>query len=234
MNKKRKYEIILVILIAIVIFNITLLLTTHNEVTKSYNVTTVGSNNNGTVYKVVAGNTSSNNTIGIILGVHPREHEIHEAINQTLHNITTNETNNLNKKFVIYYVQTKDNITSRDDTRLAGEQLAHKFIVPNIKEDNPFIVVDVHEINPTYEYSYFIFSLSKRTDKVDSYVKEICNDVGLVDYKFSEGSSPKKVTKPIAKQGINTLLMEVSIDDTYAQKLQIANNFIRCLDKLEP
>ena len=58
MNKKRKYEIILVILIAIVIFNITLLLTTHNEVTKSYNVTTVGSNNNGTVYKVVAGNTS--------------------------------------------------------------------------------------------------------------------------------------------------------------------------------
>lgn len=234
MNKKRKYEIILVILIAIVIFNIALLLTTPGEVTKSYNITNIGSNNNGTVYKIVTGNTSSNESIGMILGVHPREHEIHEAINQTIYNISSNGTNNLTKKFVIYYVQTKDNITNRDDTRTAGEELANKFIVPNIKKDNPFIVVDVHEINPTYEYSYFIFSISKRSDKIDSYIKDICNDVGLVDYKFSEGSSPEKVTKPISKQGINTLLMEVSIEDTYDQKLQIANNLIRCLDKLKP
>ena len=32
---------------------------------------------------------SSNDTIGIILGVHPREHEIHEAVNKTIYNITS-------------------------------------------------------------------------------------------------------------------------------------------------
>ena len=35
-------------------------------------MTTVGNNENGTVYKIIAGNNSSNDTVGVILGVHPR------------------------------------------------------------------------------------------------------------------------------------------------------------------
>lgn len=40
-----------------------------------------------------------NDTVGVILGVHPREHEIHEEVNKTIANITgENETtNNLTK-----------------------------------------------------------------------------------------------------------------------------------------
>ena len=53
----------------------------------TYNVTSVGGNVNGTVYKIIAGNESSNETVGIILGVHPREHEIHEEVNKTIYNI---------------------------------------------------------------------------------------------------------------------------------------------------
>ena len=103
---------------------------------------------------------------GVILGVHPREHEIHEEVNKTIANITgENGTNNLTKKFVIYYVVTNDNLTSRDDTRPAGENLAHDFIVPNIKADNPFVVIDVHEIDPKYEYSNFIYSISNNSAK---------------------------------------------------------------------
>lgn len=236
MNKKIQYQILLIILIAIVVINLTIII---GDVTKSpdntYNVKRVGSNVNGTVYKVVAGNTSSNETIGIILGVHPREHEIHEEINKTIYNITSeNGTQNLTKKYVIYYVKTKENITSHDETRAAGEELANKYIVPNIKDDNPFLVIDIHEINPTYEYSNFIFSLSNRTDKIDSYISNLTRDVNLVDYEFPEGTSPEKVTKPIAKKGINTLLMETSIIDSMTQKHQTAVNLINCLDKLSP
>ncbi|WP_305513866.1 MULTISPECIES: hypothetical protein [unclassified Methanobrevibacter] len=236
MNKKIQYQILLIILIAIVVINLTIII---GDVTKSpdntYNVKRVGSNVNGTVYKVVAGNTSSNETIGIILGVHPREHEIHEEINKTIYNITSeNSTQNLTKKYVIYYVKTKENITSHDETRAAGEELANKYIVPNIKDDNPFLVIDIHEINPTYEYSNFIFSLSNRTDKIDSYISNLTRDVNLVDYEFPEGTSPEKVTKPIAKKGINTLLMETSIIDSMTQKHQTAVNLINCLDKLSP
>ena len=234
MNKKMKYQILLIVLIVIVIFNLAIMV---SEVTRGpdniYNVTSVGSNANGTVYKIEAGNMSSNETVGIILGVHPREHEIHEAINNTIYNITQeNGTQNLTKKYVIYYVKTKDNLTSRDDTRPAGEELANKFIVPKIAKDNPFIVVDVHEIDPNYEYSNFIFSLSNRTDKIDSYISKITNDVNLVDYEFDEGTSPEKVTEPLAKKGVNTLLMETSITDSLVQKHQTAVNLINSLDSL--
>ena len=194
MNKKLKYEILLIILVIIVIFNLAIIL---GDVVKGesniYNVTTVGSNENGTVYKIIAGNPHSNETVGIILGVHPRENEIHEEINKTLYNISSeNGTKDLNKKFVVYYVKTIPSITSHDETRAAGEGLANQFIVPNIVNDKPFLVVDVHEIDPDYEYSNFIFSLSNRTDKIDRYITKIANDVNLVNFQFDEGTSPER------------------------------------------
>lgn len=233
---KRKYKLLLAILIAIVIFNITVILTyDESDSDNGYNITEIGKNSNGTVYKIVAGNMSSDETVGIILGVHPREHEIHEAVNKTICNITgENGTKNLTKKFVIYYVKVNDDLTSRADTREAGEELANKYIVPNIKKDNPFIVVDVHEIDPNYEYSNFIFSVSNNTPKIDSYLDNISSGVNLVNFKFSEGTSPEKVTKPIAKQGIPTLLMETSIQDPPEAKLETAEKLIKCLDQLEP
>ncbi len=236
MNKKIQYQILLIILLIIVVVNLSVII---GDVTKTpdntYNVTEVGCNVNGTVYKVIAGNTSSNETVGIILGVHPREHEIHEEINKTIYNITSkNGTQNLTKRYVIYYIQTKDNITSHDETRAAGEELANKYIVPNIVKDNPLVVVDVHEIDPDYEYSNFIFSLSNRTGKINSYISKLSNNVNLVDYNFDIGTSPEKVTKPIADKGITTLLMETSITDSLIQKHQTAENLIRCLDELIP
>ncbi len=235
MNKKIQYQILLAVLIAIVIFNLAIILTSVMDTPDNiYNVTSVGKNANGTVYKIEAGNMSSNETIGIILGVHPREHEIHEAVNNTIYNITSeNGTHNLTKKYVIYYIQTKDNLTSREDTRPAGEELANKFVVPNIAKDKPFVVVDVHEINPDYEYSNFIFSLSNRTDKIDSYIAKLSSDVNLADYQFTEGTSPEKVTIPIAEKGINTLLVETSITNPMMEKQKTADNLIRSLDELE-
>lgn len=236
MNKKNQYQILLIILVVIVIINLSIIIgDITNGPDNSYNVTAVGNNENGTVYKIVAGNTSSNETVGIILGVHPREHEIHEEVNKTIYNIASeNGTHNLTKRYVIYYIKTIDSLTSHDETRAAGEQLANKYVVPNIAKDDPFIVVDVHEINPEYEYSNFIFSLSNRTDKVDSYIMRLSNDVNLVDFEFDEGTSPEKVTKPIAKKGINTLLIETSITDPLNQKHQTAENLVKSLDSLNP
>lgn len=236
MNKKMQYQILLIVLVVIVIFNLAIIFSSMMSTPDNdCSITSIGHNANGTVYKIEAGNMSSNETVGIILGVHPREHEIHEAVNNTIYNITSeNGTHNLTKKYVIYYVKTKSNITSREDTRPAGEELANKFIVPNIVKDKPFIVLDVHEINPDYEYSNFIFSLSNRTDAINSYISNITNDVNLVDYQFNDGTSPEKVTKPIASKGINTLLMETSITDALMEKQKTADNLIASLDSLEP
>ena len=234
MNKKTQYELLLLVLVVIVIFNVAILLTANNT-DNIYNATEVGKNANGTVYKIVAGNPSSDDTVGIILGVHPREHEIHEAVNRTIYNITgENGDHNLTKKYVIYYVQVKDNLTSRDDTRAAGEELSHKFIVPNMAKDKPFLVVDVHEIDPIYEYSNFLFSLSNRTPKINNYISNITADVGIVDFNFTEGTSPEKVTMPLANKGIPTILIETSITNSLSEKQETAEKLVNSLDKLNP
>lgn len=235
MNKKIQYELLLLVLLAIVIFNVAILFTANDNSNNMYNITEVGKNANGTVYKIVAGNPSSDDTIGIILGVHPREHEIHEAVNRTIYNITSeNGDHNLTKKYVIYYVQVKDNLTSREDTRAAGEELSHKFIVPNMPKDKPFLVVDVHEIDPIYEYSNFLFSLSNRTPAINNYINNISKDVGIVDFNFTEGTSPEKVTMPIANKGIPTILIETSITNSLSEKQETAEKLIVSLDKLNP
>ena len=236
MNKKRQYQLLLLVLVMIVIFNISILLTANESGSDNvYNVTTVGKNANGTVYKIIAGNASSNETVGIILGVHPREHEIHKAVNRTIHNITSkNGDQNLTKRYVIYYVKVNDNLTSRDDTRQAGEKLSQKFVVSKIAKDKPFIVVDVHEIDPVYEYSNFLFSLSNRTPQINGYIDKLTNGMGIIDFNFTEGTSPEKVTMPIAKKGIPTLLIETSITDSLSQKQDTANKLIKSLDELSP
>lgn len=236
MNKKFQYQILLIVLLVIVIINLSIIIGDMTGTPDNiYNVTSVGNNSNGTVYKIEAGNPSSNETVGIILGVHPREHEIHEKVNETIYNITSeNGPHNLTKHYVIYYIKTIDNLTSQEETRAAGEELANIYIVPNIEKDNPFLVVDVHEINPEYEYSNFVFSLSNRTDKINSTIAKISNEVNLVDYNFDLGTSPEKVTKPIADKGIDTLLVETCITDSLSQKQKTAENLIRSLDGLTP
>ena len=236
MNKKIQYQLLLLVLVIIVVFNVAILLTSSDFNSNNiYNITEVGKNANGTVYKIVAGNPSSKDTVGIILGVHPREHEIHEAVNNTLYNITSeNGDKNLTKKYVMYYVKVNDNLTSREDTRAAGGELSHKYIVPNIAKDEPFIVVDVHEIDPIYEYSNFLFSLSNRTPQINNYIDNLTSGVGIVDFNFTEGTSPEKVTMPIANKGIPTILIETSITNSLSEKQETANKLIESLDKLNP
>ena len=234
MNKKNQYKLILLVLIAIVIINASILLMANYN-NNVYKATAVGENANGTVYKIIAGDESSNETVGIILGVHPREHEIHEAVNRTIYNIASEGgSHNLTKRYVVYYVQVNDNLTSREDTRSAGEELSQEFIVPNIANDKPFIVVDVHEIDPVYEYSNFLFSLSNRTPQINEYIDKIAGDMGIVDFNFTEGTSPEKVTMPIADEGIPTILVETSITDSLSEKQNAANRLIKSLDELSP
>ena len=235
MNKKLQYQMLLMILGIIVIFNLAIIFTNNDPAKEVYNVTEVGKNANGTVYKIIAGNKSSNDTVGLILGVHPREHEIHEAVNETIYNITKEGgANNLSKKYVIYYVKVNDNLKSREETRDAGELLANKYVVNKIAKDKPFIVLDIHEIDPTYEYSDFIFSLSNRTAKVNATMENITKEVNLEDFPFDEGTSPDKVTRPIANKGITTFLLETSIQDNMTQKQKTAEKIINCVDGLTP
>lgn len=229
MKKRSLYKILLLVLVIIFILNTNFIIfdNSHEE------IVSIGNNTNGTVYKITTGNLHSQDTAVVILGVHAREHEIHEAVNSTMENITSSDANALNKKFVIYYIVLKENIVSREDTRHAGEELANRFIVPDVKNVNPFVVVDVHEIDGYYEYSNFIYSISNNT-KSQEYAEIISEAVGVKDFNFTEGTSPELVTKPIADQGYNTLLFETAITNKMNEKDAIAEKLIYAIDGLKP
>ncbi len=231
MKKRSIYKILLLILIVVLIVNTALIILNNSPQSEQ---TIIGNNTNGTVYKITTGNLNSNETAVLILGVHPREYEIHEVTNKTIANITgSDDTNNLTKKFVVYYVVTDDNITSREDTRHAGEELANKFIVPDIKNENPFVVVDIHEIDGYYEYSNFIYSISDNNQSQE-YAEEISKEISVKNFNFTEGTSPELVTKPIAEQGFNTLLFETAITNKIDEKQNISKKLIYAIDGLIP
>ncbi|MDO5849213.1 MAG: hypothetical protein Q4P18_06740 [Methanobrevibacter sp.] len=232
MKKRNIYKILLLALVVILIANTGFIVL--NESTADHEkATAIGSNANGTVYKITTGNLDSNETAVLILGVHPREHEIHEAVNETIKNITNNDGSKLSKKFVIYYVVVNDNITSREETRSAGECLAHQVIVPNIKSENPFVVVDIHEIDGYYEYSNFICPISNNSI-TNNYADKISKDINVVRFNFTEGTSPEVVTKPISEKGINTLIFETAITNSIHDKEAIAKKLIYSIDSLKP
>lgn len=228
MKKRPIYKILLLALILILIVTSVFIFSKDNQKSE---VTTIGENVNGSVQKITTGNLGSEDTAVIILGVHPREHEVHEALNATMKNITSTD-NNLTKRFVIYYIVVNDNITSRNETRAAGEQLANQFIVPDIKNETPFLVTDVHEIDRYYEYPNFIEAISNNT-VTQNYIKNISKDIGIRNFDFKEGTSPELVTKPIANQGLNTILFEVSITYKMEQKKEQARKLIYAIDNLE-
>lgn len=228
MKKRPIYKILLLALILILIVTSVFIFSNDNQKSE---VTTIGENVNGSVQKITTGNLGSEDTAVIILGVHPREHEVHEALNATMKNITSTD-NNLTKRFVIYYIVVNDNITSRNETRAAGEQLANQFIVPDIKNETPFLVTDVHEIDRYYEYPNFIEAISNNT-VTQNYIKNISKDIGIRNFDFKEGTSPEIVTKPIANQDLNTILFEVSITYKMEQKKEQARKLIYAIDNLE-
>lgn len=228
MKKRPIYKILLLALILILIVTSVFIFSNDNQKSE---VTTIGENVNGSVQKITTGNLGSEDTAVIILGVHPREHEVHEALNATMKNITSTD-NNLTKRFVIYYIVVNDNITSRNETRAAGEQLANQFIVPDIKNETPFLVTDVHEIDRYYEYPNFIEAISNNT-VTQNYIKNISKDIGIRNFDFKEGTSPELVTKPIANQDLNTILFEVSITYKMEQKKEQARKLIYAIDNLE-
>ncbi len=229
MNKKSKT--VLAILIVIIICIAAFIIVNYKN---QYEVSELGSNENGTVYKIIAGNPLSSDTVCLIIGVHQREHDIHEAINETVSGITSvGGANDLSKRYVIYYIKLNDDIKSKAETRPAGETIANQFIVPDVKSENPFIAIDIHEIDSDFEFSNFICCVSNNS-KTNEYANQLSDDLDIHIYNFKEGTSPQLVTEPIASQNINTLLFETATVNSIENKREMAKQFIYAVDSLKP
>lgn len=227
---KNKYKIILILLLGFFIINILIISTWHDTPIS----TEIGNNTNGTVNKTICGNQNSNETVVIILGVHNLESGIHNATYDALMNLSTNSSE-LDKRYIVYFIhlnESQDSINEYSTNRMMGQLLAQDFIVKDVSQYNPSLVVDVHEMEDYWDPQEYIEVISN-TSSANNYANTIGKNMSIILYNFTEGTSPPYITEPIAKQGFDTILFETAQNDTADNKQLTAYKLIRTIDDLK-
>ena len=233
---KDNHIIILIILILIVIgVGITLILNESQQETETLDeyTTIIGKNSNGTVYKVTYGNLSSNNTAIMILGVHSLENGTHIATNESIMNFT--KENTLKNRFVAYCIKLNFNdsgmnTSDYDTNRHMGELLANEFVVPDIEKYDPYVVVDVHEMENYWEYQKYVGVINNESNVSMQYANEIASNLSFPVFPITGGTSPEWVTIPISNNRHEVILFETAQDDSMENKTRIASNLVRTVD----
>jgi hypothetical protein len=197
--------------------------------------TIIGNNSNGTVYKIVCGNESSNDTAIVILGVHSLESGIHNATNESIMNFT--KQNMLNKKFIVYFVKLnfKDSGMNTSDyttNRHMGELLTNEYVLPDIERYDPYVVVDVHEMESYWDKQRYVGVIDNKSSVNMEYANAISKNLSYPVYKINAGTSPEWVTIPIYQKGHNVILFETAQIDTQYNKTLTAIDLVRTIDNL--
>ena len=233
---KEDHIIISIILILIVIgVGITLILNESQQETETLDeyTTIIGNNSNGTVYKITYGNLSSNNTAIMILGVHCLENGTHIATNESIMNFTKDNT--LKNRFVAYYIKLNFNdsgmnTSDYDTNRHMGELLANEYVVPDIENYDPYVVVDVHEMENYWENQKYVGIINNESNVSVQYANEIAGNLSFPVFPITGGTSPEWVTIPISNNRHEVILFETAQEDSMENKTQIASNLVRTVD----
>jgi hypothetical protein len=213
--------------------------TVKSWATVTSNSNIIGSTSYGYVEKKIYGNKSAKQTIVLIIGMHPQENGIHTAI----YNAITSKSSQLTKRYVLYYIHVTKDASDYSKGRMNGQLLGQKFIVPDVANEHPMLVLDNHEnhgADSGYKYYRFLYPISKTTTTT-KYANEIISQVKLINSKASKlliytppnPTSPQYVTVPIANKGITTIIYETYLSDSAAQKAVDANAIIGALESLD-
>ncbi|MBU4607170.1 MAG: hypothetical protein KKA38_01360, partial [Euryarchaeota archaeon] len=178
----------------------------------------------GFVQKIESYGTGSNK-VALIIGVHPHELAVHVAMEDA---INAAQLNNI--KLDIFQVVVYDG-REMDESRNQGEYLASQYIVPLI-DSSYQLVMDVHGNRGTYARADFIFAPSKGALSTSFANQLVAQTNGLIDYLYIEGSSPPKITIPIAQKGIPTVLLELDWRFEQSVLLQKCKTIVAALDAI--
>lgn len=174
----------------------------------NYTTTMLGQNSYGFVQKLGPFGTGANK-VAVIIGVHPQEGQAHLAVLNAIKALASTLDN---IQIWVYQVRVY-NATDYTTSRTQGQNLASKYVVPNI--DTSFkLALDVHS-NRGFYYNGgelqddFVFAPSNGAQSKSYANKLIANTDFLKYYQVADGTSPNYVTIPIAKKGIPAVIYEV-------------------------
>ncbi|MEN6291504.1 MAG: chitobiase/beta-hexosaminidase C-terminal domain-containing protein, partial [Methanobacterium sp.] len=207
--------------------------TVKSWATVTSNSNIIGSKDYGYVEKIYYGNKNSNQTIVLIIGVHPQENGIHTAIANAL----ASKSSKLTKRYVLYYVHVTKDVNDYSKGRMNGQKLALYIVVPDVPKEHPMLVLDNHENHykdSNYDYPRFLYLISNTTI-TKTYANKIISQMPshLVIYSPPTHTSTQYVTEPIKNKGITTIIYETYAYDSTAQKSTDANALINALESLD-
>ena len=143
--------------------------------------------------------------------------------------------NTLKNRFVAYYIKLNFNdsgmnTSDYDTNRHMGELLANEYVVPDIENYDPYVVVDVHEMENYWENQKYVGIINNESNVSVQYANEIAGNLSFPVFPITGGTSPEWVTIPISNNRHEVILFETAQDDSMENKTQIASNLVRTVD----
>jgi hypothetical protein len=200
--------------------------------TSKITTTRLGNTSYGYVEKIGTFGTGPNK-VAVIIGVHPLEANVHTAMFDAIKNANLTNIRIDVFRVVVY------NATDYDTSRIQGETLANKYVVPNINTSYK-LVIDTHGdrgnyIDPTTKQVVkdFIYAPSNGTLSKSYAYKLVNKSNGTLTYFYVSGTSPPKVTIPITKKGIPAVIFELYFVNVSQQVLNNkCQQFINSLNSI--
>ena len=148
--------------------------------------------------------------IAYVVGVHPLEHQVHETLVKMLPNMT-----DLNYCYDIYIINVTENVGyygdgSSDDSpgRQNGQNLAYKYVYPEIVNGSYNLAIDVHSNIGAYPYRTFVFSPLKES-LAGEYANEVASKSANISYYSPESTtSGPFLTVPLNENGVPAFYFE--------------------------
>lgn len=215
MIKKRYLAIILLILIIAVYGFVTLNQTVHQEQMVENNTSPItreliGNDSTGSVEVIKNIGNPNGTKIAYVVGVHPLENDTHQTLLKLLPDM-----NDLNHCYDIYVIDVDLDFSQYgqlypDDEpgRAEGQDLAYKYVYPEIVNGSYKLAVDVHAHGGAYYTDTFVFSPVDGSAG-ENYGRNVSNNTQNVSYynPYQTTSGPY-LTIPLNQNGVPAFYFE--------------------------
>ena len=237
---KRDYLIILILLIVILACCIAI-----------FNATSIkGNNSEGISYEVLANDTVNDtgsvsvirnignpdsHKIAYVVGIHPLENENHKTLLKLLPPLT-----DLNHCYDIYIINVTedvgyygDGLSDNSPGRQNGQNLALKYVYPEIADGDYELAVDVHSNVGAYPYKTFVFSPVNKSAGSE-YAKDIAGECENISYYVPDSTtSGPYLTIPLNKNGVPAFYFEEYSFASQSEKDMHMMELINAVDNLD-
>ena len=233
---KKEHIIIIVLLIIIFVFSILIININMHDNDGNINSTqmtreTIANNSDdpGSVEVIKNIGNPNGEKIAYVVGVHPLEYQTHETLVNLLPTLT-----DLDKYYDVYIINVTEDVghygdgsSDNSQGRQNGQNLAYKYVYPQIKDGDYKLAIDVHSNVGAYEFKTFVFSPVKEglASQYADEVADACENISY--YAPSSTTSGPFLTVPLNENGIPAFYFEeysfASQDEKDSHMIELIN-----------